>query len=337
VVWEDLDRIFDGTSKDAQSQLTSAVDAASEHLELVFHRFLAGEHGLPKVKIALNERLLKPFDPFHSNHPATIIGPIEQIKIGRLTVSVQSFTLPHHRKVTPAEWDRYAGRAGYQKNQGFYVYREKRLIISGTWFGLARQMELTKLARVRIDIPNKLDAAWKIDVKKASSHPPHQVRERLKRIIEPIIASSKRVYTSRGQVRATDSRLPVWNRLQNKNEIHYRLNPEHPVVESFRGRLPDELQGEFARILELAGSTLPVDALFADLGSTPEQVAGTAISDETLRHAVALTVERLSESGRSTDEITDMLRFAEPFRSNWGRTESYLKPLLLSKDGAKGG
>jgi hypothetical protein len=334
VLWEDLDRLHDGASKDAQTQLTSAVDSASEHVELVFHRFLAGEHGLPKVTIALNQRALKPFDPFHSSHPATIIGPVEHIKHGRLTVSVQSFTLQHHRKVTPAEWDRCAGRAGYLKSQGFYVYRGKRLIIWGTWFGLARQMELTKLARVRIDIPNRLDAAWKIDVKKASAHPPYQVRERLKRIIEPIVGNSKRVYTSRGQVRVTDSRLPVWNRLQNKNEIHYRLNPDHPVIESFRNRLPDHLKGEFARIMELAGSTLPVDALFADLGDSPEKITGTAISDETLCHAVALTVERLCESGRSTDEIKDMLRFAEPFRSNWDRTKCHLGQLWQAKEGA---
>ena len=47
---------------------------------------------------------------------------------------------------------------------------ERRLIIHGTWFGLARQTELTKLARVKIDMPNGLDSAWKIDVKKASAH-----------------------------------------------------------------------------------------------------------------------------------------------------------------------
>ena len=33
----------------------------------------------------------------------------------------------------------------------------------------------------------------------------------------------------------------------------------------------------------------------------------------------------------------EVLRFAEPFRSNWDRTESYLKPLLLAKDASNGG
>src|SRR5207244_12372680 len=97
------------------------------------------------------------FDPFHSAHPATMKGPTETIKVGKEAVRIQAFTLPHHQKVDQVDWEKYAGKAGYVRNQGFYVYREKRLIIYGTWFGLARQMELTKLARVQIDIPNGLD------------------------------------------------------------------------------------------------------------------------------------------------------------------------------------
>src|SRR5690606_29337856 len=119
--------------------------------------------GARKIVILLNKRPLEALDPFHSKHPATVIGPVETIKVSDSRVTVQAFTLPHHRKVTPDEWERYGGPEGYLKNQGFYVYREKRLILYGSWFGLAKQTELTKLARVRVDIPNDLDAEWKID------------------------------------------------------------------------------------------------------------------------------------------------------------------------------
>jgi len=326
VVWEDLDRLLEqADSVNAQSNLVRRIDDAREHLELVFHRFLSGEHGLKKVRMLLNNRPLEPFDPFHSEHPATIRGPIERIKVGTQLVVVQAFTLPHHRKVSTSDWERYAGRAGYLKNQGFYVYREKRLIIHGTWFGLARQMELTKLSRVRIDMQNGLDAEWKIDVKKSSAQPPYQVRERLRRIIEQIGASSKRVYTGRGHKLTTDSRLPVWNRIQDKNEIVYRINPEHPVLVDFISRLPDELRSDFTRVVELAGSTLPMDALLADLGGSPDKVSGNTTSDETLLHTLTTIVTRLRESGLPHEDILDMLRLSEPFRSNWQRTEEYLE------------
>jgi len=64
---------------------------------------------------------------------------------------------------------RLAGAEGYAHNQGFYLYRNRRLIVHGTWFGLVGKAELIKLSRVLIDIPNTLDSEWKIDVKKASA------------------------------------------------------------------------------------------------------------------------------------------------------------------------
>jgi hypothetical protein len=322
VLWENLDRVADGAQ--AEADLVRQMDEAREHLELVFHRFLAGERDLRKISIRFNERPLVPFDPFHSSHPATTVEPLapEIIRIGSQQVAIQTYTLPHHRKVTPAQWERYAGRAGYLKNQGFYVYRERRLIIHGTWFGLARQTELTKLARVRIDMPNGLDVDWKIDVKKASAQPPFQVKERLRRIIERIGATSKRVYTFRGRTLVTDKRLPVWQRVQERDAISYRINPEHPVLAGFRSRLPAELQVEFTKVTELFGASLPMEALFADLGATPDQVESGVLSDEALQHAVTITIARLLETGVDRENALAMLRVTEPFRSNWTRTEA---------------
>lgn len=325
VIWENLDRVLeDSGAGGGQARFVRRMDDARAHLELVFHRFLRGERGLKQVHILLNERPLEPFDPFRSDHPATVIAPPEIIKVGSHEVTVQAFTLPHHRNVTPNEWERHAGPAGYLKNQGFYVYRERRLIIHGTWFGLARQIELTKLARVRIDIPNGLDSEWKIDVKKASARPPFQVRQRLSAIIEAIGAPSKRVYSARGRRLVTDSRLPVWNRLQDNNEIVYRINKEHPVIVDFLLRLPDGLKSDFHRVVELAGSAIPMDAIFSDLSGEPDKVADNTMSEDALRHAVFTTARRLIETGVSREDLTEMLQLAEPFRSNWGMTEKIL-------------
>lgn len=278
VVWENLDRLIDQNVPTGEAAhrkyVVKRIDDAREHLELVFHRFLAGERGLAKIRITLNGRDLQPFDPFHLAHPATVWGQVETIQVAGEKVTIQAFTLPHHSKVEPADWDRYAGRAGYVKNQGFYVYREKRLIIWGTWFGIARQAELTKLCRVRVDMPNGLDAHWKIDVKKASAQPPYLVRQKLRSITETMGAPSRRVYKERGARLVTDGRLPVWNRVQTHGDIIYRVNDSHPVLEDFVTNLTLEQARHFARVIELIGTTLPMDSLFADLGGEPEKVSG---------------------------------------------------------------
>ena len=332
VVWEELGLgTDDGDSGQNMADFVRQMDEARSHLELVFHRFLSGEPGHRRVSIRMNNRSLESFDPFHSSHPATIAGPKERIRVAHEDVLVQAFTLPHHGKVTPAEWERYAGPEGYLRNQGFYVYRERRLIIHGTWFGLARQMELTKLARVRIDMPNALDRAWKIDVKKASAQLPPPVRERLRRIIEPLGAASKRVYRTRGRKLIEENRIPVWNRIQNQNQISYRINDEHPMVLDLLSRLPPEARGGLLRVIEVAGASLPMDALFADLGGDTTSVVGSAASEQALRYAAVTTFAHLSSTVKSIEDVLTMMRVAEPFRSNWERTEHILRQVRNGK------
>lgn len=325
VVWEQLGLGTDSGNSDWNAaDFVRQMDEARFHLELVFHRFLSGEFARRRVNIEMNNRPLEPFDPFHSRHPATIAGPEELIRVANEDVLVQAFTLPHHGKVTPAEWERYAGPEGYLRNQGFYVYRERRLIIHGTWFGLARQAELTKLARVRIDMPNSLDGAWKIDVKKASAQLPAPVRDRLRRIIEPLGAASKRVYRKRGRKLVEENRIPVWSRIQNKNQISYRINDEHPMFLDLLSKLSPEARGDLLRVIEVAGASLPMDALFADLGGDTTSVVGDATSEQALRYAAVTTFAHLSRTVKSLEDVLTMMRVAEPFRSNWERTEQIL-------------
>ena len=325
VVWEQLDLGTDGgESARNVADLVRRLDEARSHLELVFNRFLSGEPGHRRISIEMNNRTLEPFDPFHSRHPATIAGPEELIRVENEDILVKAFTLPHHGKVTPAEWERYAGPEGYLRNQGFYVYRERRLIIHGTWFGLARQAELTKLARVRIDMPNSLDAAWKIDVKKASAQLPPPVRDRLRKIIEPLGAASKRVYRTRGRKLIEENRIPIWSRIQNKNQISYRINDKHPMVLDLLSRLPPETRGDLVRVIEVAGASLPMDALFADLGGDSASVVGAGTSEQALRYAAVTTFAHLIRTVKSVEDVLSMMRVAEPFRSNWDRTEQIL-------------
>lgn len=332
VLWENLDRAVElGGSDAGRRDFVRRVDQTRKHLELVFHRYLSGERGTPRIAIAINELPLKPFDPYNSSHPATMRGSTERVQVGDQCVEITPYTLPHHRNVSQAEWERYAGDAGYLKNQGFYLYRAKRLIVHGTWFGLARQMELTKLCRVQIDMPNRLDTEWQVDVKKASARPPIQVRERLQRILAQLGAPSRRIYTQRGQ-RLYDATLPVWQRVHENNEIVYRLNPDNPVISAYRSELPRDRQVAFDNFIQVVSGGLPMDAIFADLAGSPESVRAAAPEDKVLEEAVELTYEKLLAANVTPETIPSMLRVSEPFRSNWDRVEALLERLAKDDD-----
>ena len=324
VVWEKLDRLVGNDSFAPRSDLVRQLDEAASHVGFVFHRFLSGREGRP-LAISLNGDRLEALDPFHSTHPATQHHPEDVISLDGRKVRVWPVTLPHHAKVTEAEWRKYAGPEGYLSNQGFYLYRNRRLIVHGTWFRLARQQELTKLARVGIDIPNTMDADWKIDVRKASAQPPPPVRERLRSIIETIGVPSSLTYRGRGAKLTGASRMPVWERLQDKNSISYAINDKHPLIASFRTSLDGKSQEHFQRLLQLVSCGFPVDALHVDVSASPESVQPPEIVAEDLRQIVASTWHVLKARGLSADQIREWMCSAEPFRRNWMTASSFIE------------
>lgn len=328
ILWEEIDRVIDSESLDEiAKEFNRRVSSAANHLELVFHRFMEGDRGIRRVSISLNRSGLTPLNPFNPGHPATIKDPQELIGVAGAQVLVKAYTLPHFSKVSPVEWERYAGERGYLREQGFYLYRAGRLIVHGTWFGLAKQSELTKLARVRVDIPNGMDELWKIDVLKASAHPPHVVRQRLVRIVERLGATSKRVHVNRGKRLTAAEHYPIWERRAVHEGIRYGINADHPAIKDLRRHVGSEAESELERVFQLLGASLPIDSLIVDLGDTPHLVKGEDVGDEALELLVTSLAERLLATGLAWIEVEAVLRSNPLLDSNWARAETVVGKL----------
>ena len=319
VIWEKIDRIADGVKHDRERVAEIAnerISSAEHHIRLVFHRFMT-EPGNKSLSISLNGRILKPIDPFAASHAATMRDPEDVLHLRQGDVVIQSVTLPHHRQMSQREWDETGGPEGHLKSQGFYLYRGRRLIQSGTWFGLARQTEVTKLSRVRIDIPNSMDSLWKIDVKKSSAQLPPVVRDRLRKLIDRISQGSRRTYRRRGQKLVDETRMPMWSRIQTGEQISYRPNEEHPVLLDFADQIAPDLREAFMNCIRLVGSSLPIETLHADMAGHAEMIRGASAEEPT----VVQGVEAMIKHGLAPGDVRTMLRDVEPFASHWELVE----------------
>jgi hypothetical protein len=332
VLWQKLDRLTGGyalnVAKRAET-INKRIADTERHLRLVFHRFMEEKKPLG---IALNGRQLQPLDPFVRSNAATISDPEEILAIGTGDVKIQSFTVPHHKQMNKSDWEDVGGPEGHLRSQGFYLYRGKRLIIHGTWFGLCRQSELTKLSRVRIDIPNSMDSEWKIDVKKSSAQLPAVVRERLKKVIERIHDGSKRTYRRRGQKLVDHERLPMWLRIQADGQIRYRPNVDHPAFVGFSESLPEGFRRGFFNCISLVGASLPVETLHADMAGTAEQVVPDCVDEDTLVQAVESTLNLLGGAKIELKEIMSMMKDVDPFRSAWEDTKRIIASKLKQEE-----
>lgn len=314
VLWQNTDRVIDETALElTEKMIYEKIEDLQKHLELVFHRYLIGKD---KINIFINGTQLKSFDPFHSNHMATQELSEEIILIHDEKIRIKPYILPHYTKVSAQEYDYYQGVGGYLKNQGFYVYRNKRLLISGTWFRLIAQSEMYKLARIQIDLPNNLDYLWKIDVKKSHASPPAIIRQRLKKIIEKIAGTSTRVYKSRGTKTFT-SNVSFWERYSARGEIKYNINKEHPIIDRLMKKLDVEKKHELSEIFDFIANFFPKDTLYSDLGNYPKEVSlNNNIADSELEEKAIF----LYQNNIVSIENIDSLRNMEPFNKytkNW--------------------
>jgi hypothetical protein len=314
VLWRRLDRLSAGEGS-VELALGDGMVRVREHLALVFHRFLSQEGSSGKMDILINENPVSPLDPFLTWHRATQQLPEESIRVGGALVLVQPFILPHYSKLDPRELELAGGEEGLRRQQGFYVYRNRRLIIWGTWFRLARQEELSKLARVRVDMPNTLDHLWTLDIKKSVAHPPLEVRQNLKRIVERIAESSRRVYTYRARRANDDTFVHIWDRTDGRDGISYRINREHPIIKSVEGRLDDTDVGMFHSALKALEEMFPTESLYGDMASDKRHVQQRppTSSQEELADLAGQLLDACGTNRAARCNLLSSLHLLEPF------------------------
>ena len=195
VIWENCDRLLSkeytpGTKEQAAVKRMS--EALSKHLSLVFHRFLDENDSRERnVVIRINGTPVKPWNPFYPERSEQVLAPNKQKVVVELfdgseeVAEMKAWILPHRRDMTKeeeAEFARISNRA-----QGFYVYREGRLIQDGGWMDVFGAPEPhTSLLRIEFDFGHQLDEAFRIDVKKSRIlfHP--DLEDGLRKLLQPV-------------------------------------------------------------------------------------------------------------------------------------------------------
>src|SRR6185437_11044241 len=298
VLWQELDRLDstgEGTDQ-VHEAMNRLFGEARKHLALTFHRFIRPElgDGVSPVCLRINGMPLDAPDPFARHMtPRSDVHEVEVLTVPEGQVIAQAFTLPHHQRLTSAQSELLALGSSLNETQGLYIYRAKRLIAGGTWLGLAKRSELTKLLRVRVDVPTTLDSEWGVDVRKSRIRPPAAIRARLKPLVERMTESAKRPYTYRGTKQSSRTGLPFWLRVAERGDVRYEINREHPVITHLEGSLDGTKEG-LNTLLSGVEATLPLEAMFSDIGSDPHRMRQSQMDTERLETLLAAFVDAVA-------------------------------------------
>ena len=217
-------------------------------------------------------------------------------------------------KLKKRELQKLGGREAIQKDQGFYIYRNKRLLVWGTWFRIIPKKEISKYARIQIDLPNDMDDIWKIDIKKSTAVLPPVLRKNLTNLTKKLGEQSKRTYTFRGKKETSSDIEHVWNRFKRTDGgVYYEINKKHPIVRMLKTEAP-QLEDELDRYLVQIERSLPYNQIIVDVDN--DQRIENFDDVDTIELEKSLDkLLKIQESKKSKLEFLDLLRFVEPFNN----------------------
>lgn len=320
VLWQDFDVISKSSDGQVYETLIDLRKSLEKTLALIYHRFLS-QTTTSKLKIYINKQSVKPLDPFLEHHPKTTYKKERTIAINdsegkERLIYIKPFVLPFATDMSESDKKLIGGIENLRTKQGFYIYRNNRLIIWGTWFGMKPRAELTKNARIRVDIPNSLDDIWGIDIKKQNASIPKRILHQLKRTVVEALDISVNQQTYRGRtVKIDDDTDYIWDRKEGRNNtFFYQINRESKLYKFVREKMSDSDYSYLEILLTEIERNIPIQQMYIDKSN--EVISGEETDsrfDDVFQIAVTMIATLKSTGNQSYEDIINGLMKSEPF------------------------
>ena len=331
VLWQSLDRLVGNAYKDndaARRVFLEEFEAVEKHLGLVFHRYIDKR----KIKLYINGTLIQAWDPFMKEEMGGQL--IHNEYLNGQDINIKCYVLPHISKLNE-ETRKKARIDEWFALQGFYIYRNERLLLYGDWLGIGQftKSEHYKNARILIDIPNKLDHEWKIDIKKATATPSVSIRKDLVRLGKSTRLEAANMYRFRGNQIMLNSGIKsfnfqsVWKVVKTREDsLEYSINEDHPVIRSI-AESDTITKKDLKTVLNLIADTIPLETIIQNYSEDPQQFELRSENKELDEGTVALAkmmFKSLLISGVSAEIAQKQILHIEPF-NEYPQLIEYLK------------
>ena len=177
VVWHGLRKFEEHLAQINRRKALSReiTEVTADHLSLVFHRFM--EDLSAPLLIRVNNTRLKPFSPFPMSEKGIRRLEVKKRKFSDDQINLEGFVLPSSAidaaKTTPNVWTPRS--KSLTDMEGMFFYRQGRLISYGGWNGVIRKEQKLQLARLKVELGNRVDHLLHLNVAKSRVIIPHDL------------------------------------------------------------------------------------------------------------------------------------------------------------------
>jgi hypothetical protein len=308
VVWQKLYKFEDYLDgKDRTDSLKKQItEITTEYLALVFHRFM--ERKICPLKIRVNNKLIEPFNPFPISQMDLRLIESKQKNFKSDIISLEGYVLPvrsiEESKEIHNIWTTKS--RGLMDMEGLYIYRSDRIILFGGWNGIIRKSPRLQLARLKVEVGNKIDDLLHLNVAKSQISIPYDLRMGFLKYIAELKEQAEKEYYNRGirkiSSAKSDSVPHLFERHATNRGTQIEINNEFPLVQHIRSSMDHEQQKMFGLLLKMVSNLVnklgrvneddnrlnnsPESADESDLYNTIQKLLSSGTSKEVIRQAI---------------------------------------------------
>jgi len=210
------------------AELSKLVQTLKNHFSMVFQRFLDAEFSdVPNVKIYLNGEAIEPWDPFclpetesPSYRKKIFLDPDDE---NGPWVELKAYILPRtedFKDPVLASTSRM-----FTNYQGFYVYRENRLINTPVWFDGRNRDVHSNIARIDFSFSHEFDTELGLSFRKDEIHPAGEIQKMLNAFAVTVVKFANETY--RKGIASSKAAKPDLHAKSNK-----QISDKKPVLET---------------------------------------------------------------------------------------------------------
>ena len=278
-------------------------NTTSEYLSIVFHKFM--ERKTKKIQIRINNTLVKPFNPFpiDNNSNLRALEPYQK-EFGMDIVKIQGFVLPNtsikETKENPNPWT--PNNKSLMDMEGLYIYRADRLILFGGWNGLIKKMPRLQLGRLKIDIGNKVDHLFHLNVAKSQISTPHDLKNSFLRAIVDLKAEAQKEFFNHGLKNFTqkpsEHSSELFYKTATNKGVLLRINDEFPLLKSLKSSLNIKQKAELNFILKMSSNLINKVRQVDNV-----EITGNVEKDDISIDEIVKSINELLKFGISKEQI----------------------------------
>jgi hypothetical protein len=261
VVWEGLYKFENYLEeKNRQTALKKELnEVTSEHLELVFHRFIERKNS--PLQIRINNKILVPFNPFPTNEQGFRSIEDKQKSFGSDFIKIEGFVLPsrsiNETRSQQTCWT--TSTRSLMDMEGIYIYRLDRIILFGGWNGVIKKAPKLQLARLRVEIGNSADHLLHLNVAKSKVIIPHDLVKAFENYIEELKIEAEREYFNRGLKTFSGGKsqsIELFSRVSTNKGTMLELSPDFPILKSLKSELNKDQIGRLKVFIRMINTTV---------------------------------------------------------------------------------